>query len=361
MQSHTQHAQTPMEYRSLGRTGLKVSRIGFGCYMFPFETAEKVTHDTVKRALELGINFFDTAEMYASGQSEIDFGKALKKLNVKRESIVVSTKLFWSGPQPLVSKDTPGPNEWGLSRKRINEGINNSLKRLQLDYVDVLFCHRFDYDTPLEETCRAINNLIEQGKVYYWGTSEWTAQQIASAIEICDKLKLVGPVVEQPQYNMMERNRVEVELAPLYDLYGLGTTIWSPLAGGLLTGKYLKENAEGRFSTVSELRGFFNYDKLFGPENIEKTRKMFKELEEIAASLGGSLVQLALAWTLRNKDVSSALCGFTKVQQVEENVKAVEIYKKFTPEIDERIEKLLDNRPDPGMNFKSFSKLPYRR
>jgi len=322
-----------------------------------------VVHDTVKKALEFGINFFDTAEAYADGQSEIDLGKAFKKIKVKREDIVVSTKIFWSGPNPFVNA-TAGPNERGLSRKKIFEGVHNSLKRLQLEYVDILFCHRFDHETPIEETVRAINDLIKLGKVYYWGTSEWTAQQIASAIAICDKLNLIRPVAEESQYNMIERQKVEGDFADLYDLYGLGIAVWSPLGGGLLTGKYLHENAEGRFANMSpQLKKILGprYNKVFGPENVEHTKKMFKGLEEMAASMGCSMIELALAWVLRNKDVSSALCGFSKVQHVEENVKAVEVYKKFTPEIDERIEKLLDNKPETGTNFKSFNKLPSRR
>jgi len=272
---------------------------------------------------------------------------------MKREDMVVSTKLFW-GPDG-------GANRFGLSRKRIMEGTRNSLKRLQLDYVDILFCHRYDHETPLEETCRAFNTLIEDGKIFYWGTSEWTSQQISAAIEICDKLNLQRPVVEQPQYNMIHRSRFESEYGVLFDKYKMGSTVWSPLAGGSLTGKYLTDT-EGRFATLEQrVKNELHYDEHFHPSKIEKTREMFKGFEEIAKSLGGTVAQLALAWVLRNKDVSSALCGFSKVSQVEENVKALDLLKQFTPEIDAKIEKLLDNRPNPGTNFHSFTPLPYRR
>ena len=344
-----------MEYRFLGPTGLKVSAISFGSWMYPSPNAEETTYQTVKRALELGINYFDTAEAYGQGLSETHLGAAFKKIDVKREDIVVSTKIFWG--------TVGGANRMGCSRKRIIEGLNASLKRLQLDYVDILFCHRYDKDTPLEETCRAINTLIKQGKIFYWGTSEWSGQQIAFAIELCDKLGLHGPVVEQPLYNLLHRQRFEVEYGELFDKYRMGSTIWSPLAGGILTGKYLKdEKSEGRLQIMDPVvRKFLHYDEWFGPEKIEKTSEIFKVLEEIAKTLEATLAQLALAWTLRNKDVSTTLCGFSKVSQVEDNVKAVEIYKKITPEIEEKIEKLFNNRPDPGFNFKTFGPLPYRR
>ena len=316
---------------------------------------DDITYETVKKAFELGVNFFDTAEVYGAGQAEIQLGNAFKKIGMKREDIVVSTKLFW-GPHG-------GANRVGLSRKRVIGGTIESLKRLQLDYVDIIFCHRFDHETPLEETCRAFNQLIEDGKTFYWGTSEWTPEQITAAIEICDKLDLIRPIAEQSQYNMFHRQKFEVEYGTLFDKYKMGSTIFSPLAGGLLTGKYVtEESAKGRFETLDEgTKKMLHYYEYFTPEKLPGTKEMFKGFEEIARSLGGTVAQLALAWDLRNKDVSTAICGFTKVSQVEENVKALDLLKQFTPEIDEKLEKLLNNRPETGINYKTWQKFPSRR
>jgi len=279
---------------------------------------------------------------------------------------VVSTKIFF-GDKGFDAdggfKADVGINGKGLSRKHLIEGTTASLKRLQLDYVDVLFCHRYDYETPLEETCRAFHSLIEDGKAFYWGTSEWSATQIASAIGICDKLNLHKPIVEQPQYNMFHRERFEVEYAPIFEKYGYGTTVWSPLAAGLLTGRYLSdEKDEGRISKMTpERRKMRHFDEWFAPEKIEGTRKMFKEFEEIAKGLGGTIPQLALAWILRNKDVSTAIVGFSKLSHLEDNVKAIELYRKFTPEIEKRLDELLGNKPNPGMDWKNGRPLPSRR
>jgi len=255
-----------------------------------------------------------------------------------------------------------GVNGKGLSRKHLIEGTTASLKRLQLDYVDVLFCHRYDYETPLEETCRAFHSLIEDGKAFYWGTSEWSATQITAAIEICDKLNLHKPIVEQPQYNMFHRERFEVEYAPIFEKYRYGTTVWSPLAAGLLTGRYLSdEKDEGRATRRPQMKNIWHFDEWFAPEKIEGTRKMFKEFEEIAKGLGGTIPQLAVAWVLRNKDVSTAIVGFSKLSHLEDHVKAIELSRKFTPEIEKRLEELLGNKPKPGMDWKNGRPLPSRR
>jgi len=233
-----------------------------------------------------------------------------------------------------------------------------------MDYVDVLYVARYDYETPLEETCRAMNTLINQGKVLYWGTSEWSSKQITAAIELCNKLNLARPVAEQAHYNMIHRKPFETDFAEVFDDYGMATSIWSPLAGGLLTGKYLHdEKAEGRMTQINPQikERAYEFSKWFGPEKIESSRKMFKEFEEIAKSLGGTLTQLAIAWILRNKDVSTILCAFSKLSHVEENLKAVEMYQKFTPEIDERIEKLLGNRPEGALDWKAHKPRPARR
>jgi voltage-dependent potassium channel beta subunit len=344
-----------MEYRFLGPTGLKVSCVSYGNWLTSNDpTAEQTTIDVVAKCFELGINFFDTAEIYGlpDGQAEVVMGKALKKLNTARENLVISTKLFKCGP---------GVNSYGLSRKHVIEGMNNCLKRLQLDYVDVVFCHRHDHETPMEEICKAFNHLIENNKAFYWGTSEWSAEQIVEAYAVCDRLNLIRPIVEQPQYSMLVRDKFECEFGHLFDKYKMGSTIWSPLAGGLLTGKYNNgEATEGRFSHVTD-RSADKYKNMFNPENKEKSIKMMTALADIAKELGCTQSQLSLAWTLKNKDVSTAIFGATKISQVEDNVKAVEVYKKITPEIEAKIEELLNNRPKSAMNWKKWSPFPPRR
>ncbi|KAJ7559833.1 hypothetical protein O6H91_04G105300 [Diphasiastrum complanatum] len=231
-----------MQYRNLGSTGLKVSTLSFGAWVtFHNQVDLKDAKQLLARAKEGGINFFDNAEVYASGRAEEIMGQAIKELGWKRSDVVIATKLFWGGP---------GPNDKGLSRKHIIEGTKACLKRLEMDYVDVLFCHRPDASTPIEETVRAMNFVIDNGWAFYWGTSEWSAQQITEAWEVARKLGLIGPIVEQPEYNLLARDKVEVEYLPLYSSYGIGLTTWSPLASGVLTGKYSKNSvpAESRFS-----------------------------------------------------------------------------------------------------------------
>jgi len=341
-----------MEYRLLGPTGIKVSAIGFGPQMYMFGAKipphiEELTYQTLKKAFELGVNYIYTAEFYGAGLIETYIGNALQKIGVKREDFVISTKIFFGS--------VGGANSVGCSRKRLIEGTLNSLKRLQLDYVDIIIPARYDSETPLEEVCRATDWLIRNNKALYWGTSEWSAKQIAQAIALCEKLGLYKPVVEQPQYNMIHRERVECEHRELYEEFKYGLVVWSPLAGGILTGKYLKDpKAEGRVQEMDEhlKEGFYHWNEWFGPEKIEKTRAMFAEFEEIAKGLGGTVVQLALAWVLRNKDVSSIIAAYSRLEQVEENLKAIEVYRKMTPEIDERIEKLLGNKPKQPMDWK---------
>jgi len=339
-------SKTTMEYRNLGPTGLKVSILGFGNWLTSNQEADQArTTEMIKKSYELGVNFFDTAEVYGSGKAEIAMGQAFKELNLPREQLVVSTKLFWGGK---------GPNDVGLSRKHIIEGAKNSLKRLQLDYVDVIFCHRPDLDTPVEETCRAFDFLINQGLTFYWGTSEWSADRIREALQVCDRLGLHKPVVEQPQYSMFVREKFEKEFHDLFRLYNLGTTIWSPLAGGLLSGKYNEGLPSGsRYDTDDPmLKGIYN--KYFSDEKKEETFKSLKTLGEIAKEVGCSQAQLALAWTLASPNVSVCLFGATKISQIEDNTKAVEIYKKLTPEILEKIEKALGNSPSPITDFRTW-------
>jgi len=264
-----------------------------------------------KKCFDSGINFFDTAENYGNNNSEIILGKCIKRLGCQREDLVISTKLYFKDFDFL---HLPKVNRIGLSRKHIIEGIKSSLKRLQLDYVDVLFCHRPDLETPLEETCRTMNWVIQQGWAFYWGTSEWSAERIAEAYGICDKLGLIRPVVEQVQYNMFVREKVEVEYANLFEKAKMGSTIWSPLAGGMLSGKYLEEiPKDSRIVENATTKAWF-YDPYMGTEEKKaKTVDVLKELKEVANGLGGTLPQLAMAWVLKNNDVSTCMMGAKKV------------------------------------------------
>lgn len=299
-----------MEYKFLGNTGLKVSHIGFGCMTFEDLAREDTYFEIFKKCFDSGINFFDTAENYANSNSEILLGRCIKRLNCPREDLVISTKLYYND----LDFFHPKPNRTGLSRKHIIEAIKASLKRLQLEYVDVLFCHRPDHETPLEETCRAMNWVIEQGWAFYWGTSEWPAERITEAYGICDRLGLVRPVAEQTQYNMLVRDRFEVELANLFEHAKMGSTIWSPLAGGMLSGKYIDGiPKDSRVEDHPHGKGWF-YDPYMGTEEKKnRTVKILKELKGVADGLGCSLAALALAWTLKSKDVSTCMIGVNKV------------------------------------------------
>lgn len=346
-------AKTQMEYRFLGPTGLKVSVLGFGNWLTSDDPKnEERTKELIKKSYDAGINFFDTAEGYGAGKGEIAFGKAFKELALPREQIIVSTKLFFGGG---------GVNDMSLTRKHIIEGANSSLKRLQLDYVDVIFCHRPDYATPIEETCRAFDYLVNTGKTFYWGTSEWSADRIVEAYAVCDRLGLVRPIVEQPQYSMMVRERFEKEYSLLFRDHEMGSTIWSPLAGGILTGKYNESIPDGsRFDSENPLLKSI-FEKYFSAEKKEETYKRLQGIAEIAKELGCSQAQLALAWTLANPNVSVCLFGATKDYQIDDNLKAVQIYKKLTPEILERIEKLLGNKPEAHFDFRNKSGLQRHR
>jgi len=265
-------------------------------------------------------------------------GEALKSLKVPREELVISTKVYYGkyGPEELMAKKIP--NTFGLSRKHIIEGVRASLKRLQIDYSDIIFCHRFDHETPLEETCRAMNWLIDNGLTFYWGTSEWTAQQIQDAYTVCDRLGLMRPVAEQCQYNMFTRQKMEVDYVPLFDRSKMGTTVWSPLAGGMLTGKYIETIPEdSRVGTWGEIAKMFFFDPYMAGEKKEKTIATLKSLCEVATSLGGNLTQLALGWVIKSNDVSTAIIGASRVAQIEDDVKALEMAKKLTPEVLEKI------------------------
>ena len=345
----TKPDSSKMEYRYLGKTGLRVSVVSWGNWVN--NENDQLTLDSVKVCLEHGINFFDTAEVYGLGKAEMSLGKAFKELGVQREKVVVSTKIFRSGFDP---------NDGFLSRKHIIEGIRNSLKRLELDYVDVVFCHRPDMYTPLEETCRAMNWVIDQGYAFYWGTSQWTASSIMEAYKICDKLNLIPPIVEQCHYNMMFRDRIENEYRDLFKKYGMGTTIWSPLESGVLTGKYIngipddsryKKTNDG---AQTDIQAYLDNKKVWD----EKLLKL-KEIAE--KKLNCSLAQLALAWIIANPDCSTTILGSSKTSQIEENIKAVEISKKLDKNLLIEIEKILDNAPRGEIDYRDWKELPSRR
>jgi voltage-dependent potassium channel beta subunit len=331
-----------MEYRHLGSAGLQISALSLGAWVtYGSQVGEDVAYDCLSAAVEAGVNFFDNAEVYANGDAEIVMGNVIRRAGWKRSDLVISTKIFWGGK---------GPNDRGLSRKHILEGTDAALSRLQLDYVDLVFCHRPDPRTPIEETVRAMNHLIDRGKAFYWGTSEWSAQQIMEAVAVARREHLVAPQMEQPQYHMLHRDRVEREYARLYDEIGLGTTIWSPLASGLLTGKY--DDGVAPDDSRANVRGMeWIRDRLIGGEarsNIEKV----KALEPVADDLGCTRAQLAIAWCLKNPDVSSVITGASRPEQVVENMKALEVAKKLKRPVMDRIEKILDNRPEPEPDFR---------
>ncbi len=327
-----------MEYRYLGRSGLQVSALSLGGWVtWGNQIGEDIAYETMMDAYQHGVNFFDTAEVYAGGRSESAMGKAIKRAGWKRSDLVLSTKLFWGGD---------GVNDKGLSRKHIVEGLEASLGRMQLDYVDLLFCHRPDKRTPIEETVRAMNHVINQGKAFYWGTSEWSAQQIMEAHLIARRERLIPPLMEQVEYNMFARERFEKEYERLYSEFGLGTTIFSPLASGLLTGKY---NSGMPAGTRATLPGYeWLREEFEKPETAHKIDKV-RQLAPIAQELGCTLSQLALAWCLTNPNVSTVITGASQVSQVTENMAALDVRPKLTADVLGRIEQILQNKPElPG-------------
>jgi voltage-dependent potassium channel beta subunit len=330
-----------MEYRYLGRSGLQVSALSLGGWVtWGQQIGDDLTYECMKAAYDAGVNFFDTAEVYADGRSETAMGHAVRQAGWKRSDLVVSTKIFWGGK---------GVNDKGLSRKHIVEGLDASLARLQMDYVDLLFCHRPDIHTPIEETVRAMNHVIGQGKAFYWGTSEWSAQELMEAHMIAHREHLIAPLMEQPQYNMFERARFEKEYARLYDLLGLGTTIWSPLASGLLTGKYNDGLPEGTRVTMP---GFEWLRATFEKPETQANIAKVKQLVPIATGLGCTLAQLALAWCLKNSNVSTVITGASRASQVTENMQAIDVLSKLTGDVMAAIEAVLQNKPAAAEDFR---------
>ncbi len=330
-----------MEYRFLGKSGLKVSALSLGAWVTMGQQIGEETADAcMQAAYDAGVNFFDNAEVYARGNAETVMGNVVRKKGWKRSDLVISTKIFWGGK---------GPNNSGLSRKHLFEGMDASLKRLQMDYVDLLFCHRPDIHTPVEETVWTMNLLIQQGKALYWGTSEWSAERIMEAYGVARREHLIPPFMEQPEYNMFHRERVEREYQPLYKEIGLGTTIWSPLASGLLTGKYNQGIPQGTRVSLSGygwLRDEFESEE--GKQRIEKV----KLLAPLAQELGCSLAQLGLAWCLKNPNVSTVITGASRAEQVKENMRALEVVEKLEDGVMERIEAILGNKPQAEEDFR---------
>lgn len=323
-----------MEYKNLGKSGLKVSRLSFGSWLtFGKQIGDTTAEDLMAYAYEHGVNFFDNAEIYSRGQSETVMGEILNKFDWSRDSYLVSSKLFFGTGGDL------WPTQKGLNRKHLVEGTEAAMKRLQVDYLDLLFCHRPDKETPIEETVWTMHNLIQQGKILYWGTSEWSAQEIMEAHMVAREHHLIGPVVEQPQYNMLVRDKVEVEYSQIYKNVGLGTTIWSPLASGVLSGKYNDSFPEDTRLSIEGLDWL--KDRTLSEIAVQKTRT----LTALAKEIGMSMPQLAISWCLKNENVSTAILGASKVSQLEETLKSVELYTKLDAEIMEKIEGILENKP----------------
>lgn len=326
-----------MEYRRLGKSGLQLSELSLGSWLtFGKQIGNNIAEDLMKLAYDNGVNFFDNAEIYARGESEKVMGKILKKMKWDRDSYVVSSKVFFG----YRGTENTKPNQNGLSRKHVFEACHQALERLQVDYLDLFFCHRPDKNTPIEETVWAMHNLITQGKILYWGTSEWSAQEIMEAHMVAKQYNLIGPTMEQPQYNMLHRQKVEVEYSQIYKTVGLGTTIWSPLASGVLTGKYNQKSQPKDTRLVMEGMDWLK-DTVVTKENLDKVAK----LEKIAKKLGLSLPVLAITWCLKNENVSTVMLGASKLSQLEENFKAIEAKAKLTPGVMEEIEKALNNKP----------------
>lgn len=324
-----------MEYRYMGRTGLQLSVLSFGSWVsFHKQIDDSGADRLMGMAYDAGINFFDNAEAYAGGESELMMGRVLKNKNWERSSYVLSSKAYFG----LRGKDNK-PNQAGLSRKHLFEACHDAMRRMQVDYLDLYYCHRPDVNVPIEEVVWSMHNLIQQGKVLYWGTSQWSGAEIMEAHRLAQQYGLIGPTVEQPQYNMFWRFRMEQDYLPVFKNVGLGTTIWSPLASGFLTGKYLEGIPEGSrmsYDTFGWLR-----DRWITPENIDKLRMLIG----LAGEIGVSMASLAIAWTISNPHVTSTILGATREEQLADNLKALDVVKLLTPDVHARIEEILQNKP----------------
>ena len=329
-----------MNYRRLGKSGLKLSELSFGSWVtFSTQLDDSKAGDCMKVAYDSGVNFFDNAEGYANGESELIMGKVLSRMKWPRDSYCVSSKVFWGGEKPT---------QKGLSRKHIHDACHSALERLKVDYLDLFFCHRPDRQTPIEETVRAMDSLVRQGKVLYWGTSEWSADEIRAAYGLARQFNLEPPVMEQPQYNLFERDKIEREYSRLFEDEGLGPTIWSPLASGILTGKYNQGIPVGSRMEFPQLS--FLKEKLESKEGISMIKKTEK-LAALADKLGISLVHLSLAWCLKNPDVSTVILGASNVDQLKENLKTLEFVDYLTSDVLDQIELIVDNSPEKWLEF----------
>lgn len=329
-----------MLYRRLGKSGLQVSEFSLGSWVtFGKQVDTGDAKALMTAAYDAGVNFFDNAEGYEAGNSEVVMGEALQALGWTRDSYIVSSKVFWGGAKPT---------QRGLSRKHVTDACHAALKRLQVEYLDLYFCHRPDIDTPVEETVRAMHDLIQQGKVLYWGTSEWNAQQITEAHRVAREWCLTPPTMEQPQYNIFERAKVEGDYAPLYDTVGLGTTIWSPLASGLLTGKYndgMPADSRAMLPGYEWLREMFESDE--GRARLEKVKK----LAGVAKEAGLPIHHMALLWCLENRHVSTVILGASRLEQLTDNLAALEARGKMTGDVMAAIEEIAGNRPPAPQRF----------
>jgi len=315
-----------MKYRKLGRSGLKISELSFGSWVtFNKQVDSRLAEKMFGMCFDAGVNFFDNAEGYEAGESEVVMGKALKLLNRPRDSYCVSSKVFFG------ANKKPSPTQIGLSRKHVTEACHQALKRLQVDYLDLYFCHRADPETPIGETVWAMHNLINQGKILYWGTSEWTAEEITEAYEFAEKNHLIPPTMEQPQYNLLDRKRFEVEYKPIFEKYGMGTTTWSPLASGALTGKYLEGIPEGSRASLEGYEWLKN--SMVESERGQERMTKVSALAPVAEEMGVKLSNLAIAWCLLNENVSTVILGASKIEQLEENLKSLEVLPLINQEV----------------------------
>ena len=330
-----------MEYRRLGRSGLKLSALSFGSWVtFGIQIGQNVALDCMSAAYDHGVNFFDNAEVYADGESEKLMGSVLRKLAWGRDTFCVSSKAYWGGPLPT---------QRGLHRKHLVDACHAALRRLQVDYLDLFFCHRPDLETPIEETVRAMHDLVQQGKVLYWGTSEWSAQQIQEAHGIARQHGLTPPTMEQPEYSMLHRDRVEREYDRLYREVGLGTTIWSPLASGVLTGKYSKGVPDDSRMTLPQYDWL--KERVIDSTEGQSAIRTADEVAGVARELGITPAQLAIAWCLKNPDVSTVILGASRKEQLIENLEALDKVPLLTAEVMETIEGVLKHRPDLPTQF----------
>ncbi len=325
-----------MEYRRLGKSGLQVSALSLGSWLtFGKQIENKTAERLMDMAYDAGVNFYDNAEIYANGESEIVMGRILKKKKWERSSYLISSKVYF-GYRGAKSK----PNQRGLSRKHVIEGCNDALTRLQAEYIDLFFCHRPDKNTPMEETVWAMNDLIRQGKILYWGTSEWSGNELMEAFMVAQKYNLIPPTMEQPEYNMFQREKMEKEFLHLFTHHGLGTTIWSPLASGALTGKYSIKNKPKDTRLAMDGMEWLK-KKVLIEHHLEKAEKM----NLLAAKLGVSLPKLAIAWVLKNKHVSTAILGASKPEQLKETLTSLDVLPLLTEEVMMTIEGILNNKP----------------